>query len=535
MKRPQPALYENRRFDLVVIGGGINGAAIARDAALRGLSVLLLERHDFASGTTSWSTRLIHGGLRYLEHREFGLVRESLRERERLLKNAPHLVEPLPLYLPIYNWSKRGPLMIRAGMTLYDLLSFDKSLPRHAMLSGDETLAALPGLEADGLKGAARYYDAQATFPERLVLENLIDATANDALAMNYARVDSIISDGFVTRGVVFTDTRDGARHEIQARAVINVAGPWVDEVLDRNRGSGERPLMGGTKGTHCFVSLPSGMDIAPIYCEAKSDGRAIFLVPWNGLLMIGTTDTRYSGDPDDAVATREEIDYLITEARTLLPGAGFTAEDVLFTYSGIRPLPNTEGGAEAGITRRHFVVDHAPTRSGLFSIVGGKLTTHRSLAEDAVDEVANYLGAKGRCTTAGRALPGAAGLMVSDDRVTPDTLARLNAIYGSRARDVIGHASGDPALLRQLTPDCPVIGAELIFAYDVEMATSLADVLLRRAMIGYAPDMGLVAAEALLAAGKDHLGWSADEAAAELESYTSAIERFQPRVLGAG
>jgi glycerol-3-phosphate dehydrogenase len=535
MKRPQPAHYENRRFDLVVIGGGINGAAIARDAALRGYSVLLLERYDFSSGTTSWSTRLIHGGLRYLEHREFGLVRESLRERERLLKNAPHLVEPLPLYLPIYNWSKRGPLMIRAGMTLYDLLSFDKSLPRHTMLSRDETLAALPGLQATGLKGAARYYDAQATFPERLVIENLIDATANGAVALNYARVDSIITDGFVTRGVVFTNTRDDARHEIQVRAVINVAGPWVDEVLDCDARTGERPLMGGTKGTHCFVPLPSGMEIEPIYCEAKSDGRAIFLLPWNGLLMIGTTDTRYSGDPDDAIATRDEVDYLISEAGTLLPGAGFTTGDVLFTYSGIRPLPNTESGAEAGITRRHFVVDHAPTRTGLFSIVGGKLTTHRSLAEDAVDEVANYLGAKGKCTTARRALPGAAGTMVSDDRVTPETLSRLKAIYGSRARDVIDHASGDHALLRQLTPDCPVIGAELIFAHDVEMATSLADVMLRRAMIGYAPDMGLAAAEALLTIGKHYLGWSAGEADAELESYTSVIERFQPKVLKAG
>jgi glycerol-3-phosphate dehydrogenase len=535
MRRPDPGEYEHRRFDLVVIGGGINGAAIARDAALRGLSALLLERNDFASGTTSWSTRLIHGGLRYLEHREFGLVRESLRERERLLRNAPHLVAPLPLYLPIYTWSKRGPLMIRAGMTLYDLLSFDKSQPRHAMLSRDETRAALPGLEAAGLKGAARYYDAQATFPERLVIENLINAAANGALVMNYARVDSIIFDGFVTRGVIFTDTRADTRHEIQARAVINVTGPWVDDVLGRNTRTGERPLMGGTKGTHCFVPLPAGMEIKPIYSEAKSDSRAIFLVPWNGLLMIGTTDTRYAGDPDDAVATPEEIDYLVSEARALLPAAGITKDDVLFTYSGIRPLPNTEGGAEAGITRRHFVVDHAPTRTGLFSIVGGKLTTHRSLAEDAVDEVANYLGASGTCTTTRLELPGAAGTMGSDDRVTPETLARLNAIYGSRARDVIGHASGDPILLRPLTPDCPVIGAELIFAYDVEMATCLADVLLRRAMIGYAPDMGLSAAAALLTVGTDHLGWSTDEANAELETYKSVIEHFQPKVLKSG
>jgi glycerol-3-phosphate dehydrogenase len=533
MKRPHPIEYENRRFDLVVIGGGINGAAIARDAALRGYSVLLLEQYDFASGTTSWSTRLIHGGLRYLEHREFGLVRESLRERERLLKNAPHLVKPLPLYLPIYEWSTRSPFTIRAGMTLYDVLSFDKSLPRHTMLSHEETIEALSGVASDGLKGAARYYDAQATFPERLVMENLIDAAVKGALALNYAPVESIIADGFVTRGVTFTDRRSGTNHEIQARAVINVSGPWVDEVL--NGGAAGKRLMGGTKGTHCFVPLPAGMDIEPIYCEARSDGRAIFILPWNGLLMIGTTDTRYAGDPEDAVATSEEIEYLISEARALLPGSGITTDDVLFTYAGIRPLPNTEGGAEAGITRRHFVVDHAPARAGLFSIVGGKLTTHRSLAEEAVDTVATYLGERGKCVTAKRALPGAVAPPIRDDRVTPASLARLNAIYGCRAKEVIDFADGQRHLLRQVTPDCPAIGAELIFAYVEEMATSLSDFVLRRAMLGYSPDMGLAAAEAFRKVAKGHLGWSGPDFDLELGLYKLALDRFQPKVLKAG
>lgn len=532
MKRPSPDEYLNRRFDLVVIGGGINGAAIARDAALRGFSVLLLERYDFASGTTSWSTRLIHGGLRYLEHREFGLVRESLRERERLLKNAPHLVQPLPLYLPIYAWSKRGPLTIRAGMTLYDLLSFDKSLPRHTMLSREEALDSIPGLESAGLKGAARYYDAQATFPERLVIENLIDAADNGAVVVNHARVDSIVAGGNVTRGITFTDIASNTIHEVQARAVLNAAGPWVDDILELRDDNSDKPLMGGTKGTHCFVAMPKGLQLEPIYCEARSDGRAIFLLPWNNLLMIGTTDTRYSGDPDDAVATQKEIDYLIAEAQTLVPDSGFTTASVLFTYSGIRPLPNTEGGAEGGITRRHFVVDHAPSRAGLFSIVGGKLTTHRSLAEVALNDISAYLGDRRKCVTAGRPLPGASNTPVNDTRLPPQTLAHLHAVYGSRAREVIAMAGDDARLLEPLTADCPAIGAELLFVYEEEMASSLADTMLRRAMTAYTPDMGLAAASAMTMIGRNYLGWSGSDAGDQLGAYRAVIERFKPKVL---
>src|SRR5829696_5653022 len=232
MIRSIPDDLERERFDLIVIGAGINGVAIARDAAMRGLRVAVLDKSDIGSGTTSWSTRLIHGGLRYLEHREFGLVRESLRERERLLRNAPHLVRPLPLHIPIYRRSTRGPLTVRAGMTVYDLLSFGKSLPKHRMLSRQEALEAIPDLDPDGLRGAAQYFDAQAAFPERLVIENLVDATAQGAQAMNYARVDQILNEGFVTRGVVFTDQITGVIHQVKSRAVINVAGPWLDEVL---------------------------------------------------------------------------------------------------------------------------------------------------------------------------------------------------------------------------------------------------------------------------------------------------------------
>ena len=533
MLRTQPADLDGQLFDLVVIGGGINGAAIARDAALRGLSVLLLEKGDFASGTTSWSTRLIHGGLRYLEHREFGLVRESLRERERLLRNAPHLVQPLPLYIPIYDRSKRGYWTIKAGMTLYDLLSYDKSLPRHTMLSRGSTLEVLPQLDPAGLKGAACYYDAQVAFPERLVIENLLDAAANGGLALNYARVDSLLADGFVARGVTFTDLLTGAHHEVRARATINVAGPWVDQVLRAGQHvDQEKPLIGATKGAHCFISPPASGAFPPIYCEAKSDGRAFFILPWNGLIMIGTTDTRFTGNLDNVMATPEDVDYLIAEARVLLPHAGISADDVLFTYAGVRPLPSTGEGMEAGITRRHFVVDHAPTNCGLFSIVGGKLTTHRSLAGHAVDTVCDYLGAQAPCQTASRPLPGAGEPMYTDHPLATETTDRLHSLYGSRARIVIGLGLSDPALLEPLTADSQAIAAEVLFAFQHEQAAKLTDVLLRRMMTAYTPDMGLAIAKSAANVARLHLGWSDDHATAELSAYVNAIKKFQPRAL---
>jgi glycerol-3-phosphate dehydrogenase len=531
VQRPDPATLAEQPFDLAVIGGGINGDAIVRDAAIRGLRALLLEREDFASGTTSWSTRLIHGGLRYLEHGEVGLVRESLRERERLLRNAPHLVQPLPLHIPIYRHAKRAPLTIRAGMLAYDALSFDKSLPRHRMLSREETLHVLPGLQPDGLQGGALYYDAQATFPERLVIEQLLDAAAHGAVMLNHARVDGILRDGFVVNGVGFTDLVTGRAHEVAARAVMNVAGPWVDQVLDLPGGPPDGPpLTGGTKGTHCFLHMPDGVAIPPIYTEAKSDGRAFFVLPWNGFLMIGTTDTRYEGTLDEVVATPDEIAYLLAEARILLPEAGIDPGQLRFTYAGIRPLPSTKGRKEAGITRRHFVVDHAPQRAGLFSIVGGKLTTHRSLAQEAVDRVCAALGLRAKATTANRLFPGALEGPALPEVIPPETMERLRQLFGARAVAVLELAASDPSLAEPLTAGSSAIGAEIVFAWEAEMAGSLADVILRRTMLGFSDDVGLAAARGAAELGVSHLGWSSDRAERELAAYRKAIARFDPR-----
>ncbi|HYO30882.1 MAG TPA: FAD-dependent oxidoreductase, partial [Thermomicrobiales bacterium] len=240
----------NETYDLIVVGAGVNGAGIAREATLRGFRTLLLDKADVGGGTTSWSTRLIHGGLRYLEHGEVGLVRESLRERERLLRIASHLVEPLPLLIPIYAGDRRGPLLVRAGMVAYDALSFDKTLPRHRMLARDEVLDRAPGLQPSGLRGAALYYDGQITFAERLAVENAVDARDHGADLRLYSEVDEILVLENRVLGVAATDKLTGSSFEARAPIVVNAAGAWVDAVLGGNLGRTKR-LMGGTKGSH--------------------------------------------------------------------------------------------------------------------------------------------------------------------------------------------------------------------------------------------------------------------------------------------
>ena len=398
-------LKSNQQFDVVIIGAGINGAGIARDAAMRGLSVLLVDKSDIGTGTTSASTRLIHGGLRYLEHYEFGLVRESLRERETLLKIAPHLVRPLPITIPIYKHSRRGRATIRAGMIAYDLLSIGKSLPRHRMLSRGETLKQSPGLNAEGLLGSALYFDAQVEFPERLVLENVLAARGHGAEVLTYTPVTNLRGEGDSVSGVEFV--REGLSQFARAAVVINAAGPWVDRLLERAPVQSPR-LIGGTKGSHMVVSPFPGAPTTAIYIEARSDRRPFFIIPWNGKYLIGTTDVRFEDDPDDVRSEPWEIDYLLSETNLAFPSAQLTRERILFTYAGVRPLARTDDKDEQSITRRHFICEH-PQLKNLLSIVGGKLTTYRSLAEECVDLIFRKLGRSSPpCTTAKEVLPGA-------------------------------------------------------------------------------------------------------------------------------
>jgi glycerol-3-phosphate dehydrogenase len=567
-----------RPFDLIVVGAGINGAGIARDAAMRGMRTLLVDKSDISSGTTQWATRLIHGGLRYLEYYELHLVRESLGEREKLFHIAPHLVKPRRFVVPIYERSKRGPRLIRLGMIAYDVLSYDKSVPNHRMLSREQTLEQYPGLNPEGLLGAATYYDGQAEYAERIAVENAISAAQHGATVITYAEVKRLLSqgggNGALPRvvGVEFEDRLGGGgTYQVRAPVTVNVAGPWVDRVLsgtgafgftgDPTTGVEEGRMIGGTKGSHIVVDpFPGAPTEDAIYVEARKDGRPYFIVPWNGRYLIGTTDLRYEGDLDYVSADDDEIDYLIEETNAVVPEANLTREDVLFTYSGVRPLPYAPAGAEGSITRSHVVFDHArgksvaggrikvagsaPRAEGLISIVGGKLTTYRNLGRQTVDIVYKKLGAKAPESATDRVpLPGgqtpdfnAFAREFKERSGLPEVLSsRLLKVYGARAYDVLDEAGDAPSLKEPLNPSAPtvetgIIGAEVLYAFRREMAQKLADVLLRRTMVAYGPQVALDVDEAAAKVAVKHLGWSRERAEREVRDYREWIERYKPK-----
>jgi len=522
-------------YDIVVVGGGINGAGIARDAALRGLRVLLLEKNDFGSGTSSWSSRLIHGGLRYLEFGEIPLVFESLHERRRLRSVAAHLVSRLRLNLPIYKGARRGKLVIRLGMLAYDVLSFGKKIPHHRMLSKNELLQEEPGLNTEGLLGGAQYYDAQVSFAERLVLENIIGAKEAGADVRNYSPVIGISVRQGAVRGLQFIDGANGPEVEVSAGLIINAAGPWVDRVLATvNR---ELPrFMGGTKGSHIVVGHFDGAPRSAFYVEARTDSRPFFIIPWNDQYLIGTTDIRYEGDPGDVVASDAEVAYLLQETNRVFPAANLGVGDIHFTYAGVRPLPRREKGPESAITRKHVIRKHKRQARGLVSVIGGKLTTYRSLAEQVVDMAVKKLRVNASaCQTRSLPLPGATVLAAAKERMlatgelSPECIKRLLSIYGSRAEGIARLAQSDSGMAELIDSEGLVVAAEVVFALRHEMAVTLTDIVHRRLMTGLLPDQGVSMNEAIATIAAAEAAWDKSEKERQLAALREYNDRLRP------
>ena len=523
----------NVEFDLLVIGAGINGAAIARDAAMRGLRVLLVDKDDVGAGTTSWSTRLIHGGLRYLEHMAVPLVRESLHERKVLLETAPHLVHPLHFLIPVYEAGARRGGIIRLGMVAYEVLSFDKSVGRYQMLGPQETLQRAPGLDPEGLRGGALYYDAQAIYPERLALENTLSAREHGAFVLTYTKAESFEVSGDRVRAVHLRDVRSGRRSTARAAMVLNAAGPWADDVLRGFPQHRDQRLIGGTKGSHLVVGPFPGAPSTALYTEA-TDNRPYFIVPWAGNFLIGTTDTRFEGDVDDVAASDEEIDYLVRSTNQVIPAAGLDADAVLWTYAGVRPLPYEPDVPERKVTRKH-VFRRDEKVHNFVSVVGGKLTTHRALAEQGVDLVFETLRRKSpRCRTAQEPLPGgragdwprfADGFREFSGLPT-EVANHLLDVYGVRATDVLGHAGDDSRLHTEL-PGTTTLAAEIPFAVRGELATTLSDIYLRRTMLGVRGDLGLGTLDAATELAQARLGWSSGRAQEEIANYQNFLARY--------
>jgi glycerol-3-phosphate dehydrogenase len=534
MTRPYP--LADGDYDVVIIGGGMAGAGAARDLALRGLTVALVDKGDFASATTAWSSKLIHGGLRYLELFDFALVRESLRERATLERLAPHLVRPLPFLVPIYRTSSRSLVKVRLGLTLYDWLTPGRDRERYRVLKPVDALSLEPRVRSDGLLGAGYYVDDLLVFPERLCLENVLSAVRHGARAFNYADMEDLIRDarGAVT-GVHVRDLLSGRVVRLGARIVVNASGPWVDEIRERvdiaERG---RHILRRTKGIHCL--LPRLTERA-VYHSTRDD-RMIFVIPWREFSLVGTTDTDFSGDLDRLHATRDEVTYLLNEVRQALPDPRVTIDNVVYTYAGVRPLSYEEGKRESDVSRAHKVVPEAGGR--FLSVTGTKLTCFRSLAAQLGDRVARVLGRPVPSRTARLTLDGAdeevgrveaqAWLDVSGESAASgldrETLEALVATYGRGFRRVVELAGKVSDGGERLCPSNPDIVAELYVAAHDELAVSLQDVLLRRTGIGTSACQGQDCAEAIAQRMARILNWTPRRLTAELEAYAAQVAR---------
>jgi len=516
----------DRAFDLIVIGGGIVGSGIARDAALRGLSVALFEKNDYCSGTTARSTRLIHGGLRYLETLDFKLVRLDLREREILLHIAPHLVTSLPFIVPFYSRSRAYRCKIRLGMTLYDLLSFDKTLPSHKRLTHSAMLAAVPILKEQGLQGGFLYYDAQVAAPERLVIENLIDARAHGAAAHNYSEVIGAWHNGNSVQGVQVRDSISGTEIRVKGRMVINAAGPWFDLVSSRVA-THPKPRVRMTKGIH-IVCPPLSKQALVLF--SRVDDRLFFIVPWLGQSLVGTTDTDYCEDPGMASATVDEVGYLLESVRPFI--SSISRRQIHYGYAGVRALV-PEQGEPSSISRMHLILDEERNGTpGLISIIGGKITGYRAIAEEAVDMVCAKLGIRRDSRTGSIPLPGAregkpSGFSIPDF-IEEKAVQYLISLYGCGAAQILDLAQADERLRAPLAPGRPDIAAQIAYSVRNEQCVRATDFLLRRTLIGFAPDQGRNALPSVVSWMGEELGWSPSKRNEEFDAHMQWVRQTQ-------
>lgn len=518
-------------FDLVIVGGGINGAGIAHDAALRGLKVVVIEQRDLAFGTSSRSSKLIHGGLRYLEHYQFKLVFEGTNERNALRGIAPHLVRPLLFALPVYEGARHPLWLVDVGLWMYDSLARLQRRRRHTTLrSPKRMLEREPLLSSRGLTGGIIYYDCM-TDDARLTLENAMAAAELGSPILTHASVVKI--DGVHGRGPVIVEVRDEltCKHfTLRGRAVVNGTGAWAD----RTRGLAQidSSVVRPTKGVHLVI--PRGR--LPIHHAnallAPQDGRVFFAIPWNGLTVIGTTDTDFRGDPGVVRVDAADVEYLLLAANHNFPGARLDADDVIATWAGLRPLISADTDSASDVPREHKIF-----RDGrLITVAGGKLTTYRRMAAEVVDEAADAAGLRcAESSTAHALLPGARRLekdfdaaavaLAESARIPADVAQRLVNVYGSRARGVAAYLDLGPTMRERISPDRDVVYAEVAHAVDRELALTVEDVLVRRTSIALtARDQGLQAAERVADLMGARLGWDAQRKRENVEEYERAI-----------
>jgi glycerol-3-phosphate dehydrogenase len=531
-------------FDVLVVGGGINGAGIARDAALRGLHTALVERGDFASGTSSRSSKLIHGGVRYLEQGHVRLVLESVRERERLQRLAPHLVRPQEFLFPVYRGGPLGLLKLAAGLWAYDLLAGFWNTRRHRMLGRRAVEAAEPTLRREGLCGAGQYWDCR-TDDGRLVLETVLSAAGAGAVVLSYAEVAGFVKEGGRLTGARVADRIGGGEVLARARVVVNAAGPWVDRVVALDAPAPPRLRL--TKGVHLVVPRARIGHRAAVVLHAVSDGRVMFVIPWGEHSVVGTTDTDHPGGPDvPPVAEPADVAYLLDTVNHYFPAAQLGPDDVVSAFAGLRPLvaPRAGGGVDpSSVSREEEIFTSA---SGLISIAGGKLTTYRLVAATVVDRVTQALRRAGdarrfRPSPTGEVpLPGgtatpdaavAAALSRDGHGLTPAVIDHLADRYGSRLGEVLERLDHDRQLAEPIVPGLPDPRAEVVQAVEQEWALTLEDVLRRRTQVALRDVAGGAQAAAAVAALMARpLGWDAEAMDAAVQAYVAAADAGRHR-----
>lgn len=516
------ASLEGQHFHVVVIGGGINGVAVARQCARAGKHTLLVEQNDFASGVTSRSTRIIHGGLRYLEHGEVSLVRESLREREKLLRERSHLVHPLNFLLLLNETSRRSAMKVRTGLWLYQRMA---GKPVSANTTEMELKRLERALDAGHRWSFFNYEDAQCEFPERLVAEWLLEAVEAGAVVRNHVEALAVdVSHGRV-HGVLLRDQITGRDERVDAGWVINCSGPWADRVCQRSSIRMGKPMLGGVRGSHIVLPRFSGSPNAAVYTEAV-DGRPFFVLPWNDQILVGTTEVADSGDPGKAIPSADEINYLVRSAAQLFPKAKISAQSVKHAFAGVRPLPYSPDNRPSAVTRRHILHDHADDGAArMISVIGGKLTTAASLARECVQKIGLKVTEQDSLAMG----PGAALDPLLDDAVLE--IARIGAVseesargmlewHGKRAADIARMALVSAELRAPICPHTSHVVAEVVEAYRREYAVTLADVLLRRVPVALGACWSeSCSREAALRIGAV-LGWNEHAMGANLEAF---------------
>ncbi len=533
-------------YDIVIIGGGITGAGVARDAALRGLRVALFEKDDYASGTSSKSSKLIHGGLRYLEQAELGLVFESVSERRVQMHMAPHLVRPLSFLLPVFEDSRVGLELMNVGLWIYDTLALFRSPKLHDTIRGAEKVTEMePDIRADGLKGAIEYHDC-FTDDSRLVLENIIAAEEAGARCENYTEVLEIERERKQVSGIRVRNRITGQEETVSAACVILATGPWSDKAIPQVGAGMNTPLLSPTKGIHLVfrhekLPLKRAMTVmSPV------DGRVMFAFPWRGRTVLGTTDTFFDGDPDEVHADADDVDYLCKSANILFPRADLAPEDVIATWAGLRPLIHEEADSASDVSREHQIYVND---DGVLLIAGGKLTTYRLMAKDTVKAAIRWLkDAKNdhfadrkleRPRTKKRPLPGGEGFsspspdavrelgieLAKSSGIAEETTVHWAFTYGSRSQALAALVAEDATLAEPLQPDLVHTWAEVEYAIRNERVQTIDDVLSRRVpLLLIGSEQGLDVVDAVAARMAKAFDWDEDRRALEIERYKTTV-----------